>query len=164
MTRILLFIVLMINWIIFSGRFDMFHLGLGVVSALLVTVLCDNMMFKHDRRSFGHRMHILVYGTFYSFWLLVEIIKANFHVLILSLHPQMSERIDPHIFRFKTQLKSDFARFVFANSITLTPGTVTLDIEGDEFIVHAIDKASAEELPGEMEQRVKKVFEPEASS
>ena len=91
---------------------------------------------------------------------LFEIIKANFYVFMLSVHPRMKEKIDPHIFRFKTELKTDFAKFVFANSITLTPGTVTIEIEDDEFIVHAITKQAADDLPGEMEQRIKRAFEP----
>ena len=162
MTRLLLFIVLMINWVIFSGRFDMLHLGLGVLSALFVTFLCDGMMFKKDCHPLVNRFHILIHGAFYSFWLLFEIIKANFYVFMLSVHPRMKEKIDPHIFRFKTELKTDFAKFVFANSITLTPGTVTIEIEDDEFIVHAITKQAADDLPGEMEQRIKRAFEPGA--
>jgi multicomponent Na+:H+ antiporter subunit E len=61
--------------------------------------------------------------------------------------------------RFRTSLQSEFARYVFANSITLTPGTVTLSVDGDKFVVHAISKKVADELPGEMEKRVAKIFD-----
>jgi multicomponent Na+:H+ antiporter subunit E len=160
MTRLLLFAVLMINWIIFSGRFDWFHLGLGILSSILVTLLCGTLKFQDHSITLAGRFRILFLGAGYSLWLLIEIIKANFYVLILSLDPRMHERIEPHLMRFKTSLRSDFAKFVFANSITLTPGTVTLDIEDDEFIVHAISYKAAEGLPGEMEKRIKAVFEP----
>jgi multicomponent Na+:H+ antiporter subunit E len=93
--------------------------------------------------------------------LLWQIILANFHVLKLALTPSGTAEIRPRIVRFKTQLTSPFARFVFAQSITLTPGTVTVTIEGDEFVVHAISRAAAEGLAGAMERRIAHVFEPE---
>ena len=67
----------------------------------------------------------------------------------------------PQMVRFRTSLRSEFARYVFANSITLTPGTVTLSVEGDKFVVHAISQKVADELPGEMEKRVAKIFDQE---
>ena len=63
--------------------------------------------------------------------------------------------------RFKTHLKTDFAKWVFANSITLTPGTVTIRIDDDEFYVHAISEYTAKGLEGEMEKRIAAVWEPE---
>ena len=67
----------------------------------------------------------------------------------------------PQMVRFRTSLRSEFARYVFANSITLTPGTVTLSVEGDKFVVHAISQKVADELPGEMEKRLAKIFDQE---
>ncbi len=94
----------------------------------------------------------------YAGWLLWQVLLANIHVLKLAFS-QNERATHPRIIRFKTSLKSDFARYVFANSITLTPGTVTMSLVGDEFVVHAIDKAVADELPGEMEKRVAAVFD-----
>ena len=70
----------------------------------------------------------------------------------------MSRLIDPKIVRFKSKLKKDIARVTLANSITLTPGTITVRCEDGEFYVHALDKVSASDLPGKMEERVAKVF------
>ena len=100
-------------------------------------------------------------GAFLQYipWLTVEIIKANLHVFKLAMTREGYEEMSPRIVTIKTKLKTDFAKFVFANSITLTPGTVTMSLVGDEFVVHAIDKAVADELPGEMEKRVAAVFD-----
>ena len=71
----------------------------------------------------------------------------------------MMDRIDPTIVTFKTKLKSNIARVALANSITLTPGTITIRIEDDVFYVHAISRKAAAGLPGEMEERLARIFE-----
>jgi multicomponent Na+:H+ antiporter subunit E len=69
------------------------------------------------------------------------------------------DMIDPRIVKFRSKLKSDLALVTFANSITLTPGTITVSVSLDgDFKVHAIDKASGDPLPGQMEQRIAKAF------
>ena len=98
----------------------------------------------------------------YCLWLSWQIILANIHIAGLALSPRAQQIIDPHTISFKTVLKSDFARFVLANSITLTPGTVTIRIQDDTFHIHAITAQSAGDLadaPGEMERWVAWVFE-----
>ena len=92
-------------------------------------------------------------------WLLYQIFLANIHVMRLVLHPRMKDLIDPKIIAFDSKLKSDMARVTFANSITLTPGTITVYVSVyGRFSVHAIDQASGKALPGEMEERIGKVF------
>ena len=92
-------------------------------------------------------------------WLLWEIVKANFHLLFIVFHPRMKDLIDPHIIVFKTNLKTDISITTMANSITLTPGTITVSSTSDGiFRVHAIDKETAQALPGEMLDRVAKIF------
>ncbi len=159
MSRLLTFLVLMSIWIVFSGQFDAFHLSLGVLSVGLVTVLSGDLLFQGHHISLVGRIRMLFGGMGYSLWLLLEIIKANFYVFSLALHPRMRDEIQPHIIRFKTSLKTDFAKFVFAQSITLTPGTVTVRVEGDEFTVHAISPRTADALPGTMQDKVKALFE-----
>jgi multicomponent Na+:H+ antiporter subunit E len=71
----------------------------------------------------------------------------------------MLDRIDPKIIKFNSRLKGEYARMLFANSITLTPGTITVDVTAlGRFAVHCIDDASAAPLPGKMEERIAKVF------
>ena len=73
--------------------------------------------------------------------------------------------MSPRVVTFKTQLKTDFAKFVLANSITLTPGTITIQIKGNQFVVHAISEAVEKDLlSGDMERRVIAVFEPEVAA
>jgi multicomponent Na+:H+ antiporter subunit E len=92
-------------------------------------------------------------------WLVKEVIKANFHLLYLVFHPRMLQLIDPHIIHFQTGLKSDIAITTLANAITLTPGTVTVTASADGgFKVHAIDRPSAQSLPGAMLDRVVHVY------
>jgi multicomponent Na+:H+ antiporter subunit E len=91
-------------------------------------------------------------------WLLYQIYLSNIYIVKLALHPKMKKMIYPHIVKFRTTLKKDASLFVFANSITLTPGTITVLIENDCFYVHAIDTVLADSLPGEMEERVGQIF------
>ncbi len=74
----------------------------------------------------------------------MEIIKANIDVARIVLHPRLP--IEPSIVKFKTTLKGDTAKVSLANSITLTPGTITMDIIGDTFYVHALTREAAEDV------------------
>jgi multicomponent Na+:H+ antiporter subunit E len=95
----------------------------------------------------------------YSPWLIWEIIKANFHMIKIVFHPRMNDLIDPQIVTLKTNLTSDIAITTLANSITLTPGTITITANRDGvFKIHAIDRASAEGLGGDMLKKVAHVF------
>lgn len=158
MYQLLTFILLLVNWIIFSGVLDAFHLGLGVICCGFVAWLSTDLVFGNTSKGLRARLVEAFRFIGYAAWLLWQVVLANIHVLKLAFS-QNERATHPRIIRFKTSLKSDFARYVFANSITLTPGTVTMSLVGDEFVVHAIDKAVADELPGEMEKRVAAVFD-----
>jgi multicomponent Na+:H+ antiporter subunit E len=154
---ILTYLVLFAFWLIFSGKFDPFHIILGMVSCLIVTLLSADLFFP----SGSDRGVLMCWIRFFGYipWLLYQVFLANLHLLYLTFHPRMAERIDPHIITFDSHLKSDVARTTFANSITLTPGTITVsaDIMG-HFSVHCIDRPSGQDLPGEMERRIGVVF------
>lgn len=153
-----MFCALMGLWALFSGRFDAMHLGMGVISCALVTAMSRPLWFEQPELPLASRVRTAGRFLQYCIWLMVEIVHANIHVLTLALNAKPCEAIAPEIVRFETTLKSDFARVVLANSITLTPGTVTIRIQGDTFIVHAISEKVAASVPGEMEARVAKVF------
>ena len=159
MHHILTFVFSFTTWIVFSGKFDLFHLSLGVIASLLVTNFSGDFFWGDKSSRFRLRLGFIPNFIGYNIWLIAEIFRANLHVFRLAFHPKVREVIEPQIFQFQTSLKSDFARFVLGNSITLTPGTVTLKIEGDIFTIHAISDQAAASLPGEMERRVAKVFE-----
>lgn len=154
---ILTFLLAMGAWIILSGRFDAFHLALGVASSLLVSFLTADLLFYSDNMDgLGTSIYRFIR---YLPWLLWQIMLANIHVMKLIFHPRMHELINPKIIRFESRLHSDVAHLIFANSITLTPGTITVYVSiFGYYTVHVIDTASAEGLPGEMEQRVGHIF------
>ena len=150
------FVLMFFSWIVLSGKFDPLLLWLGGISSFFVAYYFYDLLFPAMETGY-----INVFFRFISYtpWLIWEIIKANFHLLYLAFHPRMKELIDPHIITFKTNLKSDIAITTLANSITLTPGTITVTADSDGvFKVHAIDRESAEALPGTMLKKVAKVF------
>ena len=153
---ILTFIIMAATWILLSGKFDLFHLGLGVICCAIVAHLSHDLLFPAKPTGLlGQTVLFIMYIP----WLMIEIAKASIHVTYLVFHPRMMDLIDPRIIKFQSKLKSDLSLVTFANSITLTPGTITVyvSIDGD-FKVHAIDKASGDPLPGEMEAKVMTAF------
>ena len=156
----LTFVTMMIFWVVFSGRFDAFHLSLGVISSALVSYLSSDLLYQGLPT--GHLFRLSLRFLRYLPWLLWQIFLANLHVLRLTFHPRMHQLIDPHIVRFRSELTGDAALVTFANSITLTPGTITVRVSPDgDFAVHAIDRPSGEALPGDMELRIMRAFEGE---
>jgi multicomponent Na+:H+ antiporter subunit E len=154
---ILTFLVCMATWVVLSGKFDFFHLFLGVVSSTIVSFASGDMLFsaRNVKRVPGQWLRFIPYVP----WLLFQIFRANMHVMRLVFHPRMQELINPQMVKFKSRLDGEMARFVYANSITLTPGTITVYVSlYGTYTVHAIDDASAEGLPGEMESRVATIF------
>jgi multicomponent Na+:H+ antiporter subunit E len=90
-------------------------------------------------------------------WLLREIWTANLQVVRLVLDPRLP--IDPVVVRLPTRYTTDLARTALANSITLTPGTITVDVDGETLVVHAITRAGGEDVAaGGMARRVGRVF------
>jgi multicomponent Na+:H+ antiporter subunit E len=164
MYHVLMFILMMLFWILMSGKLDPFHLILGAISSLIVAWSSTDLLFQDRGKSLAARLSEAVRFMLYACWLFWQIVLANFHVIYLALTPKpIKETLSPHIFNFKTTLQTDFARFVLANSITLTPGTVTIRVSEDIFLVHAITVKAAGDLQGgsirEMERRVAWVFE-----
>jgi len=160
---VVIFFLLLANWIVFSGKFDAFHLGLGVVSSLFVTWISEDLLFHDRKKSWEDRMREA--GAFLQYipWLTVEIVKANLHVFKWAMTRGGYEEVAPRVVTIKTKLKTDFAKFVFANSITLTPGTITMLIRGDVFHVHTMSQFLEDDLlEGAIERKVAEVFEPDA--
>lgn len=158
MAKIATFFTMLTFWILLSGMFDAFHLSLGVISCLLVT------WFSHDLLFYGEKKRYWLQGllgiALYVPWLFWQILLANLQVAYIVLHPRMFDLIDPCLIRFETTLKRTFSKVTFAQSITLTPGTITVNIHENEFTVYALTRSAAEALPGEMERRVGDALEP----
>jgi len=149
------FLMLSGFWVLLSGKFDVFHLSLGVICSLIIAYLSHDLLFANVR--VGDVRVIVQRFIGYIPWLIREIVMSNFHVAYLALSPKMP--IDPKVITFRTKLESDISWVTLANSITLTPGTITMDIEEREFVVHALDRKVADDLDtGEMEDRVAHIF------
>ena len=152
--RVITFFVMAVFWLVFSGKLDLFHLTLGLICCALTAFVSHDLLITNTK--WEKRLTKCLRFALYVPWLIYQIILANFHVAYLVLNPK---RIHPHVIRFKTKLKNDMSIVTLANSITLTPGTITMDIEGDELVVHALSKKVADDLlGGEMEERVARIF------
>ncbi|NLC71253.1 MAG: protein MnhE [Desulfuromonadaceae bacterium] len=159
MARLVTFFIMLFFWILISGMFDPFHLGVGVFCCLLVTI------FSHDLLFYGHPDLPWLFDIFkvlaYLPWLFYQIFLASLEITYIVLHPRMLEIIDPRLVRFRTRLRNTLSRVTLAQSITLTPGTITVNMSGNEFTVYALTQKSAEGLPGEMETRIARALERE---
>lgn len=148
-------VILFAFWMLLSGKFDTFHLTLGAICCALVAYLFHDLLFANTR--VGDMRVIAWRFITYMPWLIGQIVLSNIHVASLVLRPKMP--IDPQIIKFKTKLETDISCVTLANSITLTPGTITMDIKDGVYYVHALSKKVAEDLnTGEMEDRVAHIF------
>ncbi len=135
-----MFLLFFLIWIIFNGQITWEIAAFGiVVSAFMYVFICRFMGYKP-------RMDLLLAKKFflilqYVYVLIKEIIKANYAVIKMIMSSRYE--MEPTVVRFKTNLKTTPARILLANSITLTPGTITISLEGDEYIVHCLDRELA---------------------
>ncbi|MHA7817491.1 MAG: Na+/H+ antiporter subunit E [Pseudohaliea sp.] len=144
---LLTFIVL---WLLLSGLMKPMVLGLGLVSCLLCVWLASRM----HRTGEGEEpaLRPLRLGAYLP-WLVKEVLLANLQVMRIVLSPRMA--LDPVLFQLKASQRSPLCRVIYGNSITLTPGTLTLDVDGETMLVHALERAGVEGLrSGEMDRRV----------
>jgi multicomponent Na+:H+ antiporter subunit E len=147
-------IVLSVLWLLLSGHWDnVLLLSLGGASIVL-TLIVSWRMGVVDRE--GHPVHLVIRGILYWPWLIKEIVVANVDVAKAILG--ITDGIQPAIFKIKASQKTDLGKTIYANSITLTPGTVTIGMEADELTIHALTPAAREGLAtGEMDRRVSHV-------
>jgi len=152
-------IFLAVLWIVFSGKFDGFHLSLGVVSVVLVLGFNDAIRRLRPRRGGpARRAHLNVLrALLYGPWLLYQIVVSAVYVTRMIVAGE--SRIDPRIVTFRSDQPNEVAQVVLGNSITLTPGTLTLDIHDDEYVIHALDQGVADGLlNGAMQNRVAQMW------
>ena len=131
---------LAILWVLLSAHFEPLMLGLGVASVLLTLIIALRMdVIDHESHPFHHTFHLI------RFWILLfwEIIKANYDVVlrVLGFRP-----ISPTVVELPVPHKSDLSRVIYANSITLTPGTVSIDVKQDRIVVHALSEDGVRDL------------------
>ena len=128
-------------WLGLSGHFNPLLIGLGVASTILAVHLAPRMdILDHETHPALLTPRLVRYWLFLS----VEVIKANIDVIRRILRPGKS--ISPQLVTLPLPQKTDLARVIYANSITLTPGTVTLRLYKDKLLVHALSREAAEDL------------------
>ncbi len=143
-------LVLYATWLLLSGHYELLILALGLLSCIGVVAIALRMdVVDHE----GHPIHLTWRLLLYWPWLLVEIIKSNVDVARVIIDPKL--RISPCMIRVPTSQKTDVGRVIYANSITLTPGTVSVDVSDGTILVHAItEELAAGVESGEMDRRV----------
>ena len=134
-----LFVSLCLFWLLLSGFFTPFLLSAGVSCALAVVWFARRMdVVDHE----GHPIHLGPKALLYWPWLLKEIVKSAWDVSKIILHPKLP--ISPILVRFKPTQKTDVGLVIHAQSITLTPGTITIEAGPNEFLVHGLTRSGAE--------------------
>jgi len=150
-STIALFVVLMAVWLLNSGHYTPMMISFGVGSCLFVVWLSRRMGIVDDE---ALPVRLIPRAFLYAPWFVKEVFKANVDVARRVLTPGKLD-ISPTLFHAKTTQASDLGRVLYANSITLTPGTVSVLVHGRSIWVHAIAEEVAEGLmEGEMDRRV----------
>lgn len=132
---------LFILWFGLSGHTEVLLLALGVTSVLFTVFLAHRMdVIDHEAHPIHHLLHLL------RFWpyLFVEVVKANVDVIRRIVKP--GKTISPQMVDLPLPQRSNLGRVIYANSITLTPGTVSVELKKDTITVHALAKESVEDL------------------
>lgn len=161
MRYIAVFILSMVLWLMLTFEFTVPNLIVGIVASLITSMLFTRFFIKNvykliqPKRYFWFLVYLVVF--------LWECLKANFDVAYRVLHPAMPIR--PGIVKVKTTLKSDLAKMLLANSITMTPGTISVDIIDDYLYIHWIYIRSEDPeiysgiITGAFEKYIKKIIE-----
>ena len=136
-------VIIYVFWLVLSGHYTPLLLAIGAVSSLLVVALGTRMAVI-DRE--GHPIDLLGRAVWFWPWLLLEIIRSGLSVSKIILSPSLP--ISPTLINVQATQKSAVGLVTYANSITLTPGTVSVEVEGSEITVHAITHAGAQDLAG----------------
>ena len=156
-----MFILTFLFWLLLTFDLSIGNLVAGAVASLITSLLFSKYFFKNvvkfvqPQRYFWLVIYLIIFT-----W---ECIKANFDVAYRVLHPAMP--IKPGIVKVKTELKSDFAKTMLANSITMTPGTISVDVVDDMLYVHWIyvsstdPKVYSQKIAGRFETYIKKIFD-----
>lgn len=152
-----MFVILFLIWIMFNGAITLEIVAFGLVISIIV------LLFMFKFLDYSLKQEIILYQlipllTIYFIVLVWEIIKANVDTAKLILNPKVS--VESQVIKIKPELNSDFCRVILANSITLTPGTITAKVSEDGvFIIHCLDSDFAEGIEESVFVRKLKVIE-----
>ncbi|MEJ2309266.1 MAG: Na+/H+ antiporter subunit E [Gammaproteobacteria bacterium] len=153
MHYLFILIFLFLFWLLLSGHYVALIISFGMVSALLVTFLVYRMdRADEEISSFRPGPGVLRYFA----WLMWQVVLSNIDVARRIWHPSLPIR--PTWQRLDTSVSTPLEKTLYANSITLTPGTLTTDVREDHFMIHSLSPEGIEELrKGEMEKRIRRL-------
>ena len=135
-----MFVIFFLVWIIFNGQFTLEIAAFGlVIAGAMYWFICKFMGYRPRTDLILCKRFFLM--LHYLFVLAKEILKAN--VTVFKMIYSAKYHFEPAVVHFKTTLNSTFARVLLANSITLTPGTITVSLNDNEYVVHCLDKELA---------------------
>ncbi len=145
-----LFVLLFLTWLLLSGIYTSLLLGFGVLSCLLVIAICRRMKIVDPE---GHPIHLIPGLLRYMPWFLWAIVKSNLDVVRRIVHPRLP--LSPCVIRVEASQKTHLGQVIYANSITLTPGTVSVETDEGTIDVHALTREAAQDVrSGVMDARV----------
>jgi multicomponent Na+:H+ antiporter subunit E len=148
-------LLLLAFWLILSPAVSVQSVAIGIIVSILVVLYSQDIVFSEAEitiYSLG-KLKIFIH---YMYILLVEIVKANIDVAKVVLSPSMP--VSPSFIKVHAVFNNDFNKVIYANSVTLTPGTLTVDVRGNDYIIHALTDAAAEGMNNSiLEQYVRKL-------
>ena len=148
-------LALFVLWVFLSGKFTAGHLVLGVVASSVVAWLNTGLSPSPIQQTPWIRLL-----TVYSPWLFIRVVKSSLHLTRLILDPSLP--IAPRIIKYQTPLMGKFPVVLLGNSITLTPGTITIEANGQDMVVHAMDEESAQDVVHqEFDKKIARLFHQE---
>ena len=152
-----MFFILLLLWLVFNGRFTVEILLVGAVVSGALTFFWHKL-FRTRRFTLMPTPKMVWRSLCYFGALVLEVIRCNLQVIRLILHP--GEEIRPQLVTFRTNLKDDAHKVILANSITLTPGTITVGLQDDVLCVHGLDASFLEGIEScDMSGRLEKMEE-----
>jgi multicomponent Na+:H+ antiporter subunit E len=143
--------VLFAFWILLSASFEWIHLGLGLLFSFAVA------WSNAGHSTFVPKFRLWSRVILYFPWLFYKIVQSSLHLTKLILHPALP--IDPQLISVESKLNHHAAVVLLGNSITLTPGTITAEVDHNKLIVHALDKVLSEDVTSkQIESKIAEIF------
>ena len=146
--------VLFLFWVLLSASFEWIHLGLGLILSFAVA------WSNAGHSSFVPKFRLWSRMLLYLPWLFYKIVQSSLHLSKLILHPALP--IAPQLISVESKLNHHAAVVLLGNSITLTPGTITAEVDRNKLIVHALDKVLSESVTSkQIESKIADIFKDE---
>ena len=162
-SRIIVFVLAFLAWLALTGITSMQEIIAGIIVSVIVTLLAGQFLVTSKKKN--PLVKRILYGILFILKFLWEMLKANLNVAYIVLHPMLP--IKPGIVKIKTKLKKDTSLTFLSNSITLTPGTLTVDVDPEKqnLYIHWIEVESIDvntntkNIGGRFEPLLAEVFE-----